>query len=198
MFPSITFVVLYMWPFLDKVFTGDRAEHHVIDRPRDRPGRSAFGFAVLAFYGILLIAGSQDILASQMNVSMEPVTWMLRIAVVVVPLVVGSVALKFFRELNRSHEQPEETEPPEEPNEVPPPPLEELEPEPERARVLVFVMASVVEGFAALLDGRQRKATASGEAVCAGARGVATGRTVRAACRVKGSTMGHPPRHDIS
>jgi ubiquinol-cytochrome c reductase cytochrome b subunit len=169
-FPSITFVVLYMWPFLDKVFTGDRAEHHVIDRPRDRPGRSAFGFAVLAFYGILLLAGSQDILASQMNVSMEPVTWMLRIAVIVVPVVVGLVALKFLRDLNRSHEQPEETEPPEEPNEVPPPPLEELEAEPERARVLVFVMASVVEGFAALLEWRQRKAARRAEKLSVRAR----------------------------
>ena len=81
-FPAITFALLYSWPFIDKRLTGDRAEHNVIDRPRDRPGRSAFGFGVLTFFGLLLVAGSQDILASQLNVTIQPVTWSLRIAVI--------------------------------------------------------------------------------------------------------------------
>ena len=117
-FPAITFALLYSWPFIDKRLTGDRAEHNVIDRPRDRPGRSAFGLGVLTFFGLLLVAGSQDILASQLNVTIQPVTWSLRIAVITLPFIVGLVSLKLLRDLNRSHEQPEMTDEPDAPNEV--------------------------------------------------------------------------------
>ncbi len=125
-FPALTFVVLYAWPFLDKRLTRDRAAHHVLDRPRDRPGRSAFGIAVLFFYAILLLAGSQDIVASEMNTTIEPVVWMFRIAVVVVPVLVGLGSLKLLRDLNRSHLQPLMSDAPQAPNEVPP----ELAPSP--------------------------------------------------------------------
>ncbi|HET9729784.1 MAG TPA: ubiquinol-cytochrome c reductase cytochrome b subunit [Acidimicrobiia bacterium] len=118
-FPSLTFVILYAWPFIDKVLTRDRAEHHVIDRPRDRPGRSAFGMAVLTFYAILLAAGSQDIIASELNATMAPVTWTLRISVLVVPVIVGMIFYKLLRDLHDAREQPEELDAPIAPNEVP-------------------------------------------------------------------------------
>ena len=117
-FPAITFALLYSWPFIDKRLTGDGAEHNVIDRPRDRPGRAAFGFGVLTFFGLLLVAGSQDILASQLNVTIQPVTWTLRIAVLTLPFVVGLVSFKLLRDLRDSHEQPEMTDEPDAPNEV--------------------------------------------------------------------------------
>jgi hypothetical protein len=126
LFPSVTFILLYAWPWLDKRFTKDRAAHNVLDRPRDRPGRSAFGLGVLTFYAILLLAGSQDILASELNVTMTPVTWMLRIGVIVVPIIVGIVSFKLLRDLHQSFEQPEEVDEPEAPNEVAP----ELAPSP--------------------------------------------------------------------
>ena len=40
---GVTFVLLYAWPFLEARFTGDHAEHHLLDRPRDRPVRTALG-----------------------------------------------------------------------------------------------------------------------------------------------------------
>jgi hypothetical protein len=118
-FPAMTFLVLYAWPFIDKRLTRDRAEHHVIERPRDRPLRSAFGLGVLTFYAILLLAGSQDIIASQMNTTIEPIVWTLRIAVIVVPVIVGAVSWHLMRDLERSHEQPEMADAPTAPNEVP-------------------------------------------------------------------------------
>ena len=39
--PGITFRLLYAWPFLEARFTRDHAEHHLLDRPRDRPVRTA-------------------------------------------------------------------------------------------------------------------------------------------------------------
>jgi ubiquinol-cytochrome c reductase cytochrome b subunit len=117
-FPAATFLVLYAWPFIDKRLTRDRAEHNVLEWPRERPLRSAFGLAVLMFYSILLLAGSQDIIASQLNTTIKPVTWTLRICVVVVPPLFGAICWKLLRDLKRSHEQPE-MEAPEAPNEVP-------------------------------------------------------------------------------
>ncbi|SDJ25951.1 hypothetical protein [Nonomuraea jiangxiensis] len=32
--PGLTFLVLYAWPWLDRLITGDRAAHHLLDRPR--------------------------------------------------------------------------------------------------------------------------------------------------------------------
>ena len=35
---GVTFALLYAWPFLEARVTGDYAEHHIADRPRQRPG----------------------------------------------------------------------------------------------------------------------------------------------------------------
>ena len=49
--PGITFVLLYLWPFLERRFTHDTDEHHLLDRPSDRPMRTAIGVGVLTFFG---------------------------------------------------------------------------------------------------------------------------------------------------
>ena len=51
--PGITFGVLQMWPFIEAKLTKDHAEHQILDRPRDRPKRTAFGAAVFSFYFVL-------------------------------------------------------------------------------------------------------------------------------------------------
>ena len=72
--PGITFTLLYLWPFLERRVTHDHAEHHLLDRPRDRPMRTALGVGVLAFYVVLLLAGAQDIFAQHLDVSILTVT----------------------------------------------------------------------------------------------------------------------------
>ncbi len=39
--PGITFMLLYVWPWIEARFTKDHEEHHLLDRPRDRPVRTA-------------------------------------------------------------------------------------------------------------------------------------------------------------
>jgi ubiquinol-cytochrome c reductase cytochrome b subunit len=39
--PGITFMLLYLWPFLERRVTHDDAEHNLLDRPSDRPMRTA-------------------------------------------------------------------------------------------------------------------------------------------------------------
>jgi ubiquinol-cytochrome c reductase cytochrome b subunit len=113
--PGATFVLLYAWPFLEQRFTGDRAEHHILDRPRDRPVRTAIGIGVLTFYIVLLAAGGQDIIAQKLQVSIRPVLLGLRLALVGLPLAAALFTWKLCRDLAKAEplaEAAEETEPP--------------------------------------------------------------------------------------
>ncbi|MFI6937565.1 cytochrome bc complex cytochrome b subunit [Streptomyces sp. NPDC050287] len=83
--PLALFAVLYAYPFLERKVTGDDDEHHLCDRPRDRPVRTGLGVAAVCFYGLLLAAGGNDILAHSFKVSLNTLTWVFRIAVIVVP-----------------------------------------------------------------------------------------------------------------
>src|SRR5262249_14558395 len=96
--PGITFMLLYAWPVLESRFTKEnREEHHVLDRPRDRPVRTAIGVAALAFYAVLFIAGGNDVLASRFSVSVNLITNLLRVAVVGVPIVAGLLTFRVFQ-----------------------------------------------------------------------------------------------------
>ena len=99
--PGVTFLLLYLWPWLEARVTRDRAEHHVLDRPRDRPLRTAIGVGVLTFYVVLLVAGGQDVIAQKLGVSIEPVTWTLRGLVIGLPLVLALFSWKLCHDLSR-------------------------------------------------------------------------------------------------
>jgi ubiquinol-cytochrome c reductase cytochrome b subunit len=100
--PGITFVLLYAWPFLERAVTGDRAAHHLLDRPRDRPVRTAIGATALTFYGLLLLAGSNDVMARILHVPVSAVTRGLQIVVLLLPLLVGLVIYRLMRGYARS------------------------------------------------------------------------------------------------
>ncbi|MBZ4324359.1 cytochrome bc1 complex cytochrome b subunit, partial [Streptomyces huiliensis] len=85
--PGLLFLVLYLYPFFERWVTGDLTEHHLCDRPRDRPVRTALGVAALVCYGVLLAAAGNDVAASVFRVSVETLTWILRVALVVGPVV---------------------------------------------------------------------------------------------------------------
>ncbi len=100
--PGITFLLLYLWPALEARVTGDRAEHNLLDRPRDRPARTALGAAALSFYAVLLVAGSQDLIAQHVDVGLSSITWTLRVLLVVVPVVTGFVTRQLCLNLQRA------------------------------------------------------------------------------------------------
>jgi quinol---cytochrome-c reductase cytochrome b subunit len=79
--------LLALWPFVAERLTGDRADHLAPDRPRDTPVRTGFGAAGVTFYGVLWLAGSADVLATEFRVSFEGVIWVLRAVLLVGPLV---------------------------------------------------------------------------------------------------------------
>jgi ubiquinol-cytochrome c reductase cytochrome b subunit len=97
--PGLTFALLYLWPFLERWRTGDDREHHLLDRPRDRPGRTAIGVGVLGFYVVLFLAGGSDVLADTFNLSVNAVLWTFRIGVFVVPVLAAALTHRLCRDL---------------------------------------------------------------------------------------------------
>jgi ubiquinol-cytochrome c reductase cytochrome b subunit len=99
---GVTFMGLYLWPFLEARATGDRAAHDLLDRPRDHPVRSALGAATLSFYAVLFFAASNDLLAKWLKVRVTIITGIFQVAVFVVPAVVGLVTHRLLCALVRS------------------------------------------------------------------------------------------------
>ena len=103
--PGLTFVALYAWPFIERRRTSDRAEHHLLDRPRDRPGRTGFGAAALTFYTVLFVAGSQDVLALEWRIPVSSIRWVLRTALLLLPPLVGLLVGRVCRSLGKGDDQ---------------------------------------------------------------------------------------------
>jgi ubiquinol-cytochrome c reductase cytochrome b subunit len=57
-----------IWPFLEQWITGDRREHHVNDRPRNAPTRTAIGMAAVTFFGVLWLEGANDVVANHLQI----------------------------------------------------------------------------------------------------------------------------------
>jgi ubiquinol-cytochrome c reductase cytochrome b subunit len=87
-FPLVVFLFLYLWPWLERKVTGDDAWHHVLDRPRDSPWRTAIGAAVLAWVAVVFVAGSADRVSVLFGISYTRQIWVYRVVVWVLPIVV--------------------------------------------------------------------------------------------------------------
>ena len=82
---TMFFVAVVAYPFLEQWITGDHADHHLLDRPRDTPARTGIGVAGMVFYGTLWAAGSADLIATQFDVSFNAVIHVLQVVVLVGP-----------------------------------------------------------------------------------------------------------------
>ena len=81
--PGVMFAVLFAAPWIERWLTGDDREHHLLDRPRDAPGRTASGVASLWFVGILFVGGAQDVVAGSFDIAVGRVTAILQLAIVI-------------------------------------------------------------------------------------------------------------------
>jgi ubiquinol-cytochrome c reductase cytochrome b subunit len=79
--------------------TGDGDLHHLVDRPRDRPVRTAIGVGGLTFGAVLTLAGSQDLMAEWLDAPVSTVTTVLRVVLLVAPPLAGLVAWRICHEL---------------------------------------------------------------------------------------------------
>ena len=84
---GIVFTAAALWPFLEQWITGDRREHHMNDRPRNAPTRTAIGMATIAFYGVLWAEGANDVIADHLSIPLYWTTWFARVGIFVVPAI---------------------------------------------------------------------------------------------------------------
>lgn len=83
--PGVVFGVLYAYPLVERWVSAESGELHGCDRPRDQHTRTGLGVAAISFYAVLLIAGGNDVIAYSFGLSINTITWVLRVALFVVP-----------------------------------------------------------------------------------------------------------------
>ena len=97
--PGIIFTVLALWPFIEARATHDAAMHHDAQRPRDVPVRAGIGAAGIAFFVLLMLAGSNDVLAKYLQVEVDTLNGVLRVLLFVVPALVFAITWWICRDL---------------------------------------------------------------------------------------------------
>ena len=84
---GLLFGLLAAWPFVEAWLTGDKREHHILDRPRNAPTRTALGVAGIVAFSLFMIGGGNDIIATRFMLSLTDITLFLRVAVFVGPVI---------------------------------------------------------------------------------------------------------------
>ncbi len=90
----VLLVAVAFYPFLEAWVTGDKREHHIADRPRNAPARTAIGAAGVTFYGALWAAASSDLIATHFRVSIEGVIRVLQVTTVLGPFLAAFIAYR--------------------------------------------------------------------------------------------------------
>jgi ubiquinol-cytochrome c reductase cytochrome b subunit len=100
--PGIFLGVGAGWPFIEQWITGDKREHHLLQRPRNAPFRTAFIVAGMTAYGVLWIGGGNDIIATKFHLSLNAITWFCRIGLFVLPVIAFMVTKRLCIGLQRA------------------------------------------------------------------------------------------------
>ncbi len=99
---GVILLALVAYPFFERRFTGDKAHHNLLQRPRDAPVRTSIGTMAIAFYIVLTFSSFNDIIALKFHVSLNATTWIGRIGMVVLPPIVYFVTYRWCIALQRS------------------------------------------------------------------------------------------------
>ncbi len=99
--PGLMFNLMMVYPFIEAWVTGDKREHHLLDRPRDAPVRTALGTMSLSFYLILFINGGNDIIAYTIQSEINLITRISQVALFVVPPIVFIITKRWCIGLQR-------------------------------------------------------------------------------------------------
>ena len=99
--PGLMFTILLLLPFIEAWITGDKREHHLLQRPRNAPTRTAVMVALMTFYGLMWTAGGNDIIAITFDMSINQITYFLRVAVFVGPVLAFWITRRWCISLQR-------------------------------------------------------------------------------------------------
>ncbi len=103
--PGILVVLLLLYPTIEARLTKDHAHHNLLQRPRDVPVRTALGMMVITFYLVLWISGGNDLIADKFNISLNAMTWIGRIGLIVLPPIVYIATYRLCLGLQRHDRQ---------------------------------------------------------------------------------------------
>ena len=99
---GIIFTIALAYPGLERKLSGDDAHHNLLQRPRDVPVRTSLGAMAITFFLVILISGTNDIIAFQFNISLNAMTWIGRIGVLIAPPLAYWITYRVCLGLQRS------------------------------------------------------------------------------------------------
>ncbi|MDH2416777.1 ubiquinol-cytochrome c reductase cytochrome b subunit [Nocardioides sp. CER19] len=99
--PGLLFTVLLLLPFIEGWITGDKREHHLLQRPRNAPTRTATMVALMTIYACFWAAGGNDLIAIKLHASINQITYFLRAAVFILPIITFLVTRRICISLQR-------------------------------------------------------------------------------------------------
>jgi ubiquinol-cytochrome c reductase cytochrome b subunit len=100
--PGILFTGMALYPFIESWISGDKREHHLLDRPRNVPNRTALGVMSLTFMMISLINGGNDIIATHFHLTINEIMWFTRIGLFVIPPIAFVITKRICLSLQRA------------------------------------------------------------------------------------------------
>ena len=102
--PGLMFTILMMLPFIESWITGDKRDHHLLRRPRNAPTNTGVMVALMTFYGLMWAAGGNDIIAIKLHASINQITYFMRAAVFIGPVIAFFITRRWCISLQR-HDQ---------------------------------------------------------------------------------------------
>src|SRR5690349_18421012 len=99
--PGLMFTILLMLPFIESWVTGDKRDHHLLERPRNAPTRTAVMVSLMTFYGLMWAAGGNDIIAIKLHASINQITYFMRAAVFIGPAIAFFITRRWCISLQR-------------------------------------------------------------------------------------------------
>jgi ubiquinol-cytochrome c reductase cytochrome b subunit len=105
-FPLLVFGFLFAWPAIERRWSGDRAQHNLLDRPRDNPRRTAVGAALFTWVATIFFAGSADRAFVQFGVPYQGQLWAYRAASFLLPVLAYLLVKRLCEALRREESHP--------------------------------------------------------------------------------------------
>lgn len=99
---GVMVVLLVTYPFIEQKITGDTAHHNLLQRPRDVPVRTSLGIMGITFFFLVTLSGGNDLFAYHFQVSLNAMTWVGRIGLIVLPPLAYFITYRICVGLQRS------------------------------------------------------------------------------------------------
>ena len=101
----VMYGLMAAYPFLESWVTGDKREHHLLDRPRNAPTRTAIGIAGISMYVVLFLAAGNDLMAIKLHLSINDITQTLRLLFFIAPPISFWITKRICLSLQRADKQ---------------------------------------------------------------------------------------------